>query len=491
MQRFGHFIGGTWRNPINGQWMPTIDPYSSEPWAEVARGDSHDVAAAVEDAQAALTGWKSLTGSQRGAYLRKFADMVADRAAELADIEVRDNGKLLTEVMGQCQMLSGWIHYFAGYADKIEGRIPPHERPDTLGLVTYEPYGVCAGITPWNSPLLQLVWKLAPALAAGNVFVLKPSEYTPVSSLRLAEIAVQAGLPKGVFNVVTGFGNEVGVPLVDHPLVRRVAFTGGEPGGLAIGAAAARKLIPASLELGGKSANVVFADADFDAATGSVAAGIFAACGQSCVAGSRLIVHDDLHDSMLARLVEIAERVKHGDPRDPSVQMGPVATSAQHERILAFIDKAKKEGARLAAGGVAGVPPPGNRALYIRPTIFSDVTTEMHIAREEVFGPVLSVMRFSDEEEAIRIANASDYGLAAGVWTRDLARAIRVSQRIEAGTVWVNRYRAVSYVMPFGGYKRSGVGRENGMEVMKEYLQVKSIHVNLSAAPVVNPFVKL
>ncbi len=490
MTRFGHFIDGAHRAPESGEWFPTVDPYTGEAWAEIARGDARDVAAAVESAQAAFTGWRRLTASQRGAHLRRFADEVAAHADELADIEVRDNGKLMAEVGVQCRLLAGWIHYYAGLADKIEGRLPPHEKPDTMGLVRYEPFGVCAGITPWNSPLLLLVWKLAPALAAGNAFVVKPSEYTSASSLRLAELAVAAGLPKGLFNVVTGMGAEVGSALVEHPLVRKVAFTGGELGGVAVSQAAARKLIPVSLELGGKSANIIFDDADLDAAAAGAVSGIFAASGQTCMAGSRLLVQDGVHDAVLERLAGIAEAARHGDPRDPATNISPVATRAQHDKILSYVAIARDEGARLVAGGVPGEPPPGSKGLFVRPTIFADVTPGMRIAREEVFGPILAVMRFRDEEEAVRLANATDYGLAAGVWTRDLNRALRMTERLEAGTVWVNTYRSTSYVMPFGGFKRSGLGRENGIDAVKEYLQEKSIHINLSTAPVANPFVR-
>lgn len=490
MQRFGHFIDGAYHPPAGGDWFPTTNPYTGEPWAEIARGDARDVEAAVVSAHEAFLSWRRLTASQRGAHLRRFADAVAEHAAELADIEVRDNGKLMTEVGVQCRLLPGWLHYYAGLADKIEGRLPPHEKPDTVGFVRYEPFGVCAGITPWNSPLLLLVWKLAPALAAGNAFVVKPSEYTSASSLRLAEIAVEAGLPKGLFNVVTGMGPEVGRALVEHPQVRKVAFTGGELGGVAVSQVAAAKLIPVSLELGGKSANVIFDDADLDAAAAGAVSGIFAASGQTCMAGSRLLIQERIHDAVLDRLAAIADAAIHGDPRDPATNISPVATRAQFEKILSYIDVAKGEGARLVAGGGAGEPPAGSGGLFVRPTIFADVTPDMRIAREEVFGPVLAVMRFGDEEEAVRLANGTDYGLAAGVWTRDLNRALRMTERLEAGTVWVNTYRSTSYVMPFGGVKRSGLGRENGIDAVKEYLQEKSVHINLSTAPVANPFVR-
>jgi acyl-CoA reductase-like NAD-dependent aldehyde dehydrogenase len=492
MQRYGHFIDGKIVEPSSGEWIESLNPYTGEPWAEIARGNATDVDAAVASAHKAFraTNWAGLTSSARGAVLRRFADAVAKRADELADVESRDNGKLIAEIRLQCRLLPEWLHYFAGLSDKVEGRIPPLEKPLQIGLVRYEPFGVCVGITPWNSPLLLLVWKLAPALAAGNTFVAKPSEYTSASTVLLAQIACESGLPAGVFNVVTGYGIEVGEPLVNHRLVRRVAFTGGEPGGIRVALAAAEKLIPCTLELGGKSANIVFEDADIDAAVNGIVSGVFAASGQTCMAGSRALVHESIHAEVIERLKTIAQSAKLGDPRDPATNIAPIATLPQFEKISSLIDSAIQEGAVLVTGGVQFPSSGSNGGNFVRPTIFSGVTPSMRIVREEVFGPVLTVMPFKDEQQAIELANATDYGLAAGVWTKDIARAFRMSEKLEAGTVWINTYRSTSYLMPFGGFKRSGIGRENGIEAIKEYLQQKSIHINMNEAPVANPFIR-
>jgi acyl-CoA reductase-like NAD-dependent aldehyde dehydrogenase len=492
MNKYGHFIHGNTVEPSGGEWFDSLDPYSGKAWASIARGNSKDVDAAVRSAHEAYYSlqWRGLTPSKRAAKLRAFADAVAARSEELAQVESRDNGKLLTEIRLQCNLLPEWIHYFAGMCDKIEGRIPPLEKPLQLGLVRYEPYGVCAGITPWNSPLLLLVWKLAPALAAGNTFVAKPSEYTSASSLLLAEIASESGLPPGVFNVVTGFGPDVGEPLVNHPLVRRIAFTGGEPGGLRVALAAAKKLIPCTLELGGKSANIIFADADLDAAVNGIVSGIFAASGQTCMAGSRALVHESVYDEVLVRLVKIANAAKLGDPREPDTNIAPIATEPQFRKIEELIASALSEGAVLIAGGVEPSEPGATGGFFVRPTIFTNVCKDMRIVREETFGPVLVMMPFKDEGHAIELANETEYGLAAGIWTKDIAKGIRVSESMEAGTVWINTYRSTSYLMPFGGFKRSGIGRENGAEAIKEYLQQKSIHINMSDALIVNPFIR-
>ena len=492
MQIFNHFIDGKWTKPSSSEWITSTDPYNGQQWARIARGNSVDVDVAVQSAERAFHAqeWAGLTASARGRLLNRLADAIADHADELAEIEVRDNGKLLAEVRVQCQLLREWMAYYAGMADKIEGRIPPIEKADTVGLVHYEPYGVCVGITPWNSPLLQLVWKLAPALAAGNTFVLKPSEFASVSSLLLAEIAHKAGLPAGVFNVVTGFGAEVGSSLVRHPLVRRVTFTGGENGGTAVAADAAHKLIPYTLELGGKSANIVFADADLDRATQGIISGIFAASGQTCMAGSRVLLHESVFDDVLARLKQVAEAAVLGDPRDSNTNLGPVATEPQYRKIAGMIETAIAEGAKLVTGGPLAVPDGAKAGFFIRPTIFSDVTPQMEIFRQEVFGPVVVVLPFRDDDEAVRIANGTEFGLAAGIWTNDLARAVRVSRQLQAGTVWINTYRSTSYLMPFGGYKRSGVGRENGADSIKDYLQQKSVHINVSQGKVENPFIR-
>ena len=483
-------IDGAWCRADSGKTFASANPYTGQDWATIPRGDEHDVDRAVQAAHKAFTtgNWPQWTASARGAALVKLAALISEHAGALAETEVRDNGKLMAEVANQCRYMANWYAYYGGLADKVEGTVPPIDKPGVVNLVTYEPLGVCALITPWNSPLLLLAWKLAPALAAGNTVVIKPSEYTSASTLELVRLVEQAGIPPGVVNVVTGFGAEVGMPLVRHPLVRKVAFTGGEDAGRRINEAAARDFKKVTLELGGKSPNIVFDDADLDAAVPGAISGIFAASGQTCIAGSRLLLQDGIYNAFVTRLVDLAGNAVLGDPMDPVTNISPVATKAQHEKILSYIQIAKGEGATCILGGKAAQPE-GSGGYFIEPTIFTDVRNDMRIAQEEVFGPVLSILRFTDEDEAVRIGNDTAYGLAAGVWTNDLTRALRMSRRLQAGTVWVNTYRSTSYMTPFGGYKASGLGRENGMEAIKEYLQPKSVWLAEPQA-VANPFIR-
>ncbi len=490
MQSYGMFIDGDWCDAAGGARFASANPYTGADWAEIPQGGAADVDRAVQAAHRAFEegDWPRWTATQRGAALIRLAALITDHAEALAKIEVRDNGKLWAEMSNQCRYMANWYSYYGGLADKVEGSVPPIDKPGVVNMVTYEPLGVCALITPWNSPLLLLAWKLAPALAAGNTVVIKPSEYTSASTLELMSLVAQAGIPRGVVNVVTGFGAEVGMPLVAHPLVRKVAFTGGEAAGRAINEAAARDFKKVTLELGGKSPNIVFDDADLDAAVPGAVSGIFAASGQTCIAGSRLLLQDGIYDAFVERLVEMAQAAKLGDPMDPETNISPVATKAQHEKILSYIDIAKAEGAKCILGGRAAQPE-GSGGYFVEPTIFTGVRNDMRIAQEEVFGPVLSILRFADEEEAVQIGNDTAYGLAAGVWTNDLTRALRMSRRLKAGTVWVNTYRSTSYTTPFGGMKRSGLGRENGAEAIREYLQPKSVWL---AEPqvVANPFIR-
>ena len=420
--------------------------------------------------------------------MRRFGEVLEQHAAELATIEARDNGKLYAETLNQARYLCEWFQFYGGLADKIEGSVPAMDKPDVLNYTRHEPLGVCACITPWNSPLLLLAWKAAPALAAGNTLVIKPSEFTSASTLEFARLSLEAGLPPGVVNVVTGFGDEVGDPLVRHRKVRKVAFTGGESSGRSVNVTAAADFKRVTLELGGKSANIVFDDANLDQAVNGAISGIFAASGQTCIAGSRLLLQDSIHDEFLERLLAIGKRIRLGDPMLPETQVGPITTEPQYRRILDYIAIAKAEGARCVLGGEAATLP-GVGGLFVKPTIFTDVTPKMRIAQEEVFGPVLAVLRFKDLDEAVEIANDVNYGLAAGVWTESLRRAVRMADRLQAGTVWVNTYRSTSYTTPFGGYKASGLGRENGVEAIKEYLQVKSIWL-YTGGDIANPFIR-
>jgi acyl-CoA reductase-like NAD-dependent aldehyde dehydrogenase len=490
LTKFRMYIDGAWAEPASGQWFESFNPYTGRPWSLVARGGKADADRAVEAAHAALTSgdWPKLNASQRGALLRKLGDLIARDAQRLAEIEVKDNGKLIAEMGAQLRYLPQWYYYYGGLADKIEGSVIPIDKAATFNFTRHEPVGVIVAISAWNSPLLLASWKLAPALAAGCTIVVKPSEYTSASMLEFCKLIEEAGFPKGVVNVVTGFGAEVGEPLVAHPKVAKVAFTGSEAGGQRVYETAAKGLKRVTLELGGKSPNIVFDDANLDDAVKGAISGIFAATGQTCIAGSRLLLQESVHNQFMDKLVSFAETAKMGDPMKPETQVGPVTTRPQYDKILSYIAIAKSEGAHCVLGGGPAKRPECGEGWFVEPTIFTGVTNDMRIAREEVFGPVLSVIRFRDDDEAIAIANDSPYGLAAGVWTQSIKRALRASEKLQAGSVWVNTYRAVSYMSPFGGYKRSGLGRENGQEAIFEYLQTKSVWIS-TADEVPNPFV--
>jgi acyl-CoA reductase-like NAD-dependent aldehyde dehydrogenase len=490
MNKHRMLIGGEWVDPAGGEWIESINPFTAAPWALIPRGRKEDVDRAVKSAKTAFhsNAWRGLTATARGALLRRFGDLAAVEADRLAEIETTDNGKLLAEMRTQLNYLPQWFHYFGGLADKIEGRVIPIDKPGVFNFTREEPLGVIAAITPWNSPLLLAAWKLAPALAAGNTAVWKPSEYSSVSAFAFGELLAKAGFPPGVVNIVTGYGSEVGEPLITHPDVAKIAFTGGDRTGEYVYQLAARGIKHVTLELGGKSANIVFDDADLDQAVSGVVSGIFAATGQTCIAGSRALVHRPVHDAFVDRLLALTQTARMGNPMDSSTQVGPITTRPQYEKVLEYIRIANEEGAVCRIGGGPASRPECGAGWFIEPTIFTNVRPEMRVANEEIFGPVLSIIPFDDEDEAVGIANRTVYGLAAGVWTSSIRRAIVMSERLEAGTVWVNTYRATSYMSPFGGYKRSGIGRESGVDAIREYLQTKSVWIDVSGKAS-NPFV--
>lgn len=488
--RYRNLVGGEQAEPSGGQWIESLNPYTGKVWADVPRCGPADVDAAVKAAHAAFQSpaWAGLKPTARGKLLLRLSELIDREAERLATIEVRDNGKLMAEMLGQVRYLSEWYRYFGGLADKIEGSVIPTDKSAMFNYTRHEPLGVVVAITPWNSPLLLLGWKLAPALAAGNTVVIKPSEYTSASTLEFVKLFHEAGFPPGVVNTVTGYGAEVGDALVTHPLVAKIAFTGGDMTGAHIGQLAAKHIKRVTLELGGKSPNIVFDDANLDDALMGVVAGIFGASGQTCIAGSRLLVQRSVHDQFVEKLVGFARTAHLGDPALATTQVGPITTLPHRDKVLGYIDIARGEGARCVLGGGRPSDPTLSEGWFVEPTIFVGVDNQMRIAQEEVFGPVLSVIPFDDEADAIRIANDINFGLAAGVWTRNISRAFLMSERLQAGTVWVNTYRAVSYMSPFGGYKRSGIGRESGQEAIREYLQTKSVWMSL-AEGMPNPFV--
>ena len=489
METYQHYINGGWAEPSSGDRFDSTNPYTGEVWAKIAKGDADDVNAAVAAAKAAFeNGWADMRPTQRGKLLTKLADLIERDAAHLAEVEVLDNGKLIAEMGAQTKYLAEWYRYYGGLADKIEGAVIPTDKDGIFNFTRYEPLGVIGMITPWNSPLLLLAWKLAPALAAGNTAVVKPSEFTSASTLEFMKLIGEAGFPEGVVNAVTGFGIDVGAAIVEHRDVAKIAFTGSDLSGQKIYEAAARQIKPVTLELGGKSPNIVFEDADLEAAVMGAISGIFAATGQTCIAGSRLLLQRSIHDQFVERLIEVAKSATIGDPMSLDTHVGPVTTEPQYRKVLDYIDIAKKEGATCVLGGSPYSGPGAKGTQFVEPTIFTDVDNKMRIAQEEVFGPVLAVIPFDTEEDALAIGNDVDFGLAAGVWTQDIGRAIRMSEKLRVGTVWVNTYRAVSFTSPFGGYKRSGLGRESGVDAIKAYMQVKSVWIAQQTS-VANPFI--
>ena len=473
-------INNEWQAPSSGKTMDVVNPATEETIATVASADKDDVDRAVTAARAALAGpWGKMSARERGRLVSRLGARLMEKADEVSRLETIHNGKPISESRNiEIPAAAECFEYYAGWADKVMGETIP-VKGNYLTYTLREPIGVVAAIVPWNFPLLLAAWKVAPALACGNTVILKPASQTPLTALALGDIAIEVGLPPGVLNVVTGPGASVGQALVEHPGIDKIAFTGDTTTGKSIMRGAAETLKTITLELGGKSPNIVLSDADIDAALRGVAIGIFYGKGEVCAAGSRLLVDRSIKDEFIDKVASRAKKMAPGDPLDPKTRLGAISSKKQLENDLRYIDIAKAEGATLVAGGGRADIGTG-KGFFLQPTVFSGVTPQMTIAREEIFGPVLATIEFADVDEAIARANDSSYGLAAAVWTRDIKKAHHVARRLQAGTVWINAYNVYDTAAPFGGYKQSGFGREMSLHALEHYTQVKSVWVDLN-----------
>jgi len=481
------FIAGEWVLPRSGRRFESIDPSRDKVWAIVPEGDADDIDAAVAAARSALDGaWRhTITPTQRGALILKLANLIRRDAERLAELESRDNGKVIRDTLGEIQRSADWLTYFAGAADKIEGKQIPY-RPDAHAYTRREPVGVVGAILPWNSPMSLYGWKLGPALAAGCAIVLKPAEQTPVTALELGKLIKEAGFPAGVVNIVTGFGAVAGAALAAHPGVDKISFTGEHSTAQKIMTAGAGNLKRCTFECGGKAPHIVFADADLEKAAIVATHGAFRSTGQTCSLGSRLFVQRRVYEAFVATMADRAQRIRVGMPLDRASHIGPHTSREQQEKTLSYIGIGKEEGARLVTGG--GRPADLETGYFVEPTVFADVDNRSRLAQEEVFGPVLAMIPFDTEEEVLAMANDTKYGLVAGVWTSDIARAHRMAGRIEAGLVSVNTYRPIHWMLPYGGFKLSGIGRENGLEAIDQFLETKTVVIELSEEMPADPF---
>ncbi|MDP6768698.1 MAG: aldehyde dehydrogenase [Arenicellales bacterium] len=489
LKNYQMYINGEWVAAQSGKTFESINPSDGKPWAVVPEADEVDVDTAVKAAHRAFTEgpWSTMTATERGKLLRRLGDVLAEHSESLGHCETVDTGKLFKETRWQARYISDYFYYYAGLADKVSGETLPIDKPNMWTMTIREPLGVVAAVVPWNSQLFLVAVKIGPALAAGNTVVLKASEHASAPMLEFAKVFEEAGFPPGVFNVISGLGEPCGRALTTHPLVDRISFTGGPETARHVVRNSAENFAQVSLELGGKSPVVVFDDADLESATNGVLLSIFSASGQSCVAGSRLLLHDSIHDEVLARVAEKASKIRIGDPLDDNSQMGPLATRAQLDNIDSTVADAKANGATLIHGGQQ--PAGMGDGWYYEPTVVACPDQQIGIVQRELFGPVVSALRFTDEAHALQLANDSRFGLAAGVFTADIGRALRITKGIRSGIVWVNTYRMVSPLAPFGGYKDSGYGRESGLEAIYDYTRPKTVWLNTSPDPIADPFV--
>lgn len=471
-------IGGKRVPAQSGRYFETVNPATERVIAQIAEGDAADVDAAVRAARAALNGdWGRMRASERGGLLLKFADLIRQHQEELIALESVDSGKPVSAIRRQdMPAVLDTLTYYAGWADKIAGQVIP-TREDALTYTVREPVGVVGAIVPWNFPLMIGMWKIAPALACGCTVVLKPAELTSLTALRIGELALEAGLPAGVLNIVSGFGRTAGQALVDHPDVDKITFTGSPAVGRQILRGAAGNLKRVTLELGGKSANIIFPDANLDAAVKAAASGIFFNSGQVCSAGSRILAHKDVYDEIVERLAARAQAIRVGDPSDAATAMGPLVSETQMKRVLDYVDIGTHEGAKLVTGGARH----SETGYFVSPTVFADVEHEMRISQEEIFGPVASIVKFENDNDAIRFANGTSYSLAAGVWSADIARVHRFVKSLKAGTVWVNTYGPTDVRLPWGGARDSGFGREHGEAAIENFTEPKTVWINTAA----------